>query len=162
MTDKQIETKIKELRHLMEEIIEVGSYLSTEVYLAEQAIKHLDEIEQILGITTTDKHNFDKDIDVPSKQITIDGVDVSGCGYFDDNECMIAGFGINEAILYCHCKSNPNCYYKQLKQSEQRIVELNKTIQAKEQKLEKIKSYCVEQNLKADWTACEILKIIEE
>ena len=31
-----------------------------------------------------------------------------------------------------------------------------------EQKLEKIKDYCKEQNLKADWTACEILKIIEE
>lgn len=31
-----------------------------------------------------------------------------------------------------------------------------------EQKLERIEEYCKEQNLKADYTACEILRIIEE
>ena len=42
-----------------------------------------------------------------------------------------------------------------------KINYLNESLGYK-QKLEKIKDYCVEQNLKAYWTACEILKIIEE
>lgn len=31
-----------------------------------------------------------------------------------------------------------------------------------EQKLKRIEKYCEEQNLKADYTACEILQIIDE
>lgn len=57
------------------------------------------------------------------KEIIIDGVNVAGCGYFEpylgNGDCMIQGLGINESILYCDCKDNPNCYYKQSKRKEQ-------------------------------------------
>ena len=81
----------------------------------------------------------------------IDGVDVSGCKYFDCGykECKAEyyvryGYEIEK---YDSCRENPNCYFKQLKRAEQ--------------KLEKIKEYCNSCNLKADFTACDILQIIE-
>ena len=82
------------------------------------------------------------------KQIIIDGIDVGVCLYSRMNNKMIMCKACNSGIGSPYCEYETNCYYKQLKR--------------KEQKLEKIKSYCKEQNLKADWTACEILKIIEE
>lgn len=45
------------------------------------------------------------------------------------------------------CVNFKDCYYKQLKR--------------KEQKLKEIKQYCNNCNLKADFTACDILQIIE-
>ena len=45
------------------------------------------------------------------------------------------------------CKNNLNCYYKQRKRAEY--------------KLDKIKEYCNNCNLKADFTACDVLQIIE-
>lgn len=71
----------------------------------------------------------------------IDGVDVSECCNYDDTqywECEPTN---------CHCEELPNCHYKQLKRAEQ--------------KLDKIKEYCNNCNLKADFTACDVLKIIE-
>ena len=63
------------------------------------------------------------------KQIIIDGVDVSGCEWYSSTY-----------FKPCDgCKNTPNCYYKQLKRDEQRIVELNKTIKAKEQECEELK-----------------------
>ena len=69
------------------------------------------------------------------KQIIIDGVDVAGCEDY--------GYR-GKAGYWCHyydepCTDYPNCYYKQLKRKEQRIVELNKTIKAKEQENEELK-----------------------
>ena len=58
--------------------------------------------------------NFEKDINVPSKeQIIIDGVDVSECIY----------------LPYCedrqgNCGNNPNCYFKQLARKKQEYEEL--------------------------------------
>lgn len=46
------------------------------------------------------------------KQI-IDGVDASGCVYYEDGYCTIS----KEA--YCYCSDKPNCYYKQHKRKEQ-------------------------------------------
>ena len=68
------------------------------------------------------------------KQI-IFGVDVSKCPYaepaYGSPKCRING--------YVHCDGFRNCEYKQLKRKKQRIVELNKTIKAKEQECERLK-----------------------
>lgn len=55
------------------------------------------------------------------KEIMIDGVDVSGCGYYDEieQECNICGMGKDREDTFCRkCKDNKNCYYKQLKRLE--------------------------------------------
>ena len=93
------------------------------------------------------------------KQI-IDGVDVSGCDFYDKNKkycltlkmdttgfknpsCFSGDFQKciqdSKVCPNTFCDNNPNCYYKQLKRKEQRIVELNKTIKAKEQECEELK-----------------------
>lgn len=75
----------------------------------------------------------EKDINVPSKQIIIDGVDVSGCpqlmedyqrannieGRYEHikHVCECGERGVEE--YWFECKYNPNCYYKQLKRKEQ-------------------------------------------
>ena len=60
------------------------------------------------------------------KQIIIDGVDVSGCGHYEDLNC----FAYRDSCGYpLDCKDNPSCYYKQLKQKEQECEELKKIIQ---------------------------------
>ena len=56
------------------------------------------------------------------KQIMIDGVDVSGCKYFNSHckECKAeyyTRYGY-EIVKFNSCKDNPNCYFKQLKRSE--------------------------------------------
>lgn len=71
----------------------------------------------------------------------VDGVDVSRCCNYDDTQFWEC------APSYCHCEELPNCHYKQFKR--------------KEQKLDKIKEYCHNCNLKADFTACDVLQIIE-
>ena len=73
------------------------------------------------------------------KQIIIDGIDVSKCIYFqqEDGEYTCGAEECNGAIVAC--RACDNCYYKQLKLSEQRIVELNKTIKAKEQECEELR-----------------------
>lgn len=53
------------------------------------------------------------------KQIIIDGVDVSGCKYYDDETCC------NEDVFTLDCE-NTNCMYKQLKRKEQEYEELRK------------------------------------
>lgn len=100
------------------------------------------------------------------KQIIIDGVDVSGCKNLMQG---IVPFGCMEDRRTCSCMNNPNCLYKQLKRKEQECNELKKANihidnnrMVKSNKLKKIEEYCREQNLKADYTACEILEIIDE
>ena len=73
------------------------------------------------------------------KQIMIDGIDVSGCEFFETKA----------QVMQCHmgaltqrCKAN-NCYYKQLKAKEQECEELKKIIdEAKNSKLD-LKSFLV-------------------
>lgn len=75
------------------------------------------------------------------KEIIINGVDVNKCRNYDPEqyfECEISS---------CHCEEITNCYFKQLKR--------------KEQKLKEITEYCNSCNLKADFTACDILQILE-
>ena len=68
------------------------------------------------------------------KQIIIDGVVVSGCCWCTQG---VTGMICADWHISNDCSKNPNCCYKQLKRDEQRIVELNKTIQAKEQECER-------------------------
>lgn len=98
----------------------------------------------------TDKHNFDKDINVPSKEIIIDGVDVSGCdcfitqmdfpnnlegGYYNQNNLCECGVQGVESYSF-FCKDNPNCYYKQLKRKEDLINEIEDIIEPYQTEIE--------------------------
>lgn len=54
-------------------------------------------------------------------------------------------------------------YIKTVEKARDELERENKfTKEQAEQKLERIEAYCNEQNLKADYTACEILQIIDE
>lgn len=52
------------------------------------------------------------------KQITIDGIDVSGCIYYEDGKCL------NGEMVQCNCKKVAVCYYKEYKRKEQKCEEL--------------------------------------
>lgn len=80
------------------------------------------------------------------KQIIINGVDVSECEHLQYKGCNFAQCLVKMASFDLKCKGY-NCYFKQLKR--------------KEQKLKEITDYCKGCNLKADFTACDILQIIE-
>ena len=66
----------------------------------------------------------------------IDGVDVSGCIFFEIHYLEDEDVEIKEfcRIIHCGCDSNPNCYYKQLQREhlfsrkEQECEKLKKTI----------------------------------
>lgn len=89
----------------------------------------------------------------------IDGVNVGECDYaiLPKKQCPMKSmpYAKETSCIACKehntkhnfCKNNPHCYFKQLKRAEQ--------------KLEEIKEYCKVCNLKADFTACDILQIIE-
>ena len=70
------------------------------------------------------------------KQIIIDGVDVSGCGYIDHDSCYCDLFITNCA------NETPNCYYKQLKRAEQTVEECHKYQAELEDKLEAKEQVC--------------------
>ena len=78
------------------------------------------------------------------KQIIIDGVDVSGCGFYDDRcgYCDACKDDI-DGNSYTKCMYEDDCYYKQLKRKEQECDELKKIIdEAKNSKLD-LKSFLV-------------------
>ena len=60
------------------------------------------------------------------KQIIIDGIDVSKCIYFqqEDDEYTCGAEECNGAIVAC--RACDNCYYKQLKHKEQECERLNR------------------------------------
>ena len=100
-------------------------------------------------------------------KVIIDGVDVSECSYFN-KETGFCKLGFKpETPPYCE---QFTCYYKNFKrlQAENERLknflnhsfcdcELNEKYR---QALQEIREYCEEQNLKADYTACEILDLI--
>ena len=49
------------------------------------------------------------------KQIIIDGVDVSGCIYYDNGKCL------NDEMVQCSCEKVAVCYYKEYKRKEQEL-----------------------------------------
>ena len=65
------------------------------------------------------------------KQIIIDGVDVSGCEYYnkDDNTCREVNGNYNTDICEFDKCENSNCCYKQLKPKEQSEAKLVKQLQ---------------------------------
>ena len=52
------------------------------------------------------------------KQIMIDGVDVSGCIYYEDGKCL------NGEMVQCNCKKVAVCYYKEYTRKEQECERL--------------------------------------
>lgn len=67
---------------------------------------------------TNKENNFEKDINVPSKEpIIIDGVDVSGCKYYLRNIHKSCGQG----LVDCEGK---DCMFKQLARKTQECEEL--------------------------------------
>ena len=64
-----------------------------------------------------------------NKKIIIDGVDVSGCELYRDDNGVFAPDGTAERTELCYltndyCGNSLNCYYKQLKRKEQECVQL--------------------------------------
>ena len=64
------------------------------------------------------------------KQIIIDGVDVSGCEYYNkyDKTCREVNGNYDTDICEFDKCENSNCYYKQLKRKEQECEELKEEI----------------------------------
>ena len=56
------------------------------------------------------------------KQIIIDGIDVSGCIYYEDGKCL------NGEMVQCNCKKVAVCYYKEYKRKEQECEELKENL----------------------------------
>ena len=80
------------------------------------------------------------------KEIIIDGIDVSKCEYclkMTKYRCSI-----QRDVYKCLCEENPNCYFKQLKR--------------KERALDIIEEYCMQCNLRWDFTAQIVLNIINK
>lgn len=53
-----------------------------------------------------------------NKPIIIDGIDVSGCIYYEDGKCL------NGEMVQCNCKNVAVCYYKEYKRKEQECERL--------------------------------------
>lgn len=71
------------------------------------------------------------------KQIIIDGVDVSVCKLYNEDNGVVAPDGTAERTELCYltndyCENNPNCYYKQLKRKEQALDEIEKYLDAQQ------------------------------
>ena len=61
------------------------------------------------------------------KQITIDGIDVSGCIFHSLTTMGYAGYNYCKCFE-CVCECHNDCYYKQLKHKEQECEELKRLI----------------------------------
>ena len=79
---------------------------------------------------TDNENNLAKDINVPHKeQMIIDGVDVSGCSYYQYNMCTATKDDHGDCSLCCQDYDMNDCYYKQLKRKEQSEAKLVKQLQ---------------------------------
>lgn len=72
------------------------------------------------------------------KQIMIDGVNVSGCELYRNDNGVFAPDGTAERTELCYltndyCANNPNCYYKQLTRKKQECEELRRKLSNQEQ-----------------------------
>lgn len=70
-------------------------------------------------------------------KVIINGVDVSGCGFFHpefkDTDCHIA-LAFSDQYEGCiKCKSNPNCYYKRLQYKKQECEDLKEELKTNQQ-----------------------------
>ena len=64
------------------------------------------------------------------KEIIVDSIDISECEFLW-KEKLPKRF-CNNGNLDCDCNSNPNCYFKQLKQKEQALNEIEKYLDAQQ------------------------------
>ena len=60
----------------------------------------------------------------PKNPIVIDGVDVSGCIYYQYNMCTATKDNYGDCSFYCKDYEMKDCYYKQLKRKEQECERL--------------------------------------
>ena len=95
--------------------------------------------------------------------IIIDGVDVSGCSYYQHNMCTATKDDYGDCSLCCQDYDMNDCYYKQLKRKEQENERLKSELQAKELELIMAKAdLCRGCQYKNDYKAkeqeCERLK----
>ena len=58
------------------------------------------------------------------KQMTIGGIDVSGCKHFKIGTCLADYYLTDMPFSEAKCELNPNCYYKQRQRKEQECEEL--------------------------------------
>ena len=63
------------------------------------------------------------------KQMIIDGVDVSGCSYYQHNMCTATKDDYGDCSLCCQDYDMNDCYYKQLKRKEQECEELKHKVE---------------------------------
>ena len=94
------------------------------------------------------------------KQIIIDGVDVSGCEYYnkDDKTCREVNGNYDTDICEFDKCENSNCYYKQLKRKEQECEKLKEAIDG----LLKIQYQLADSCTKYEQTLTEIKEIAED
>lgn len=82
-----------------------------------------------------------------TEEIIIDGVDISECSNYNPEqyfECEISS---------CHCEEITNCYFKQLKRTEQKLDKIKGILEVI---IEQCKIYPLKNNL------IKILQIIED
>lgn len=86
------------------------------------------------------------------KEIIIDGVDVSGCKYFNRFRSIC-----HNKNLCCDCEKNQDCYYKQFARKEQECEELKNEYW----KLEQGNDFLAEKNSRLKGCFAEIKEIAE-
>lgn len=73
------------------------------------------------------------------RQLIIDGVDVSGCIYYQYNMCTATKDNYGDCSFCCKDYEMKNCYYKQLKRLEFKLKVTEADYEASEQECEKLK-----------------------
>lgn len=104
-------------------------------------------------------------------KVIVDGVNVTGCGYYSDifGHCDLCGIGTDKSDTFCcYCKDNTNCYYKQLIRLKQQhnddteeIAKLGLDVVILEQENEKLKE-SIEKLLKVQYSLADNCKKYEQ
>jgi len=81
-----------------------------------------------------------------TEQTIINGVDVSGCLYYKDKQCIITHFVSGNRTLEDKCKLAPNCYYKQLQRKTAECEKLKNELKIATEALDTILDYIKETN----------------
>lgn len=117
----------------------------------------MTNIEMNFSANGNSTQNNEIEVNSPSKQIIIDGVDVSGCAHYDKNADKEAPFLYDckrEHAPYWSCTSMPNCLYKKYKRKEQECETLASQLDFEVQKKECLEQEC--ERLKNDKFALEL------
>lgn len=76
------------------------------------------------------------------KEIIIDSVDISGCEFLWKEK--LPKKVCNNGNLDCDCNSNPNCYFKQLKQKEQECEQLKEQLSIEQERYTTMRPHAIE------------------